>query len=225
MSPGLPPERFQQRYGHLQNITFQQSRAEDVVDSGADMATVAECLPLMDLDQAMATFGSLLRPGGTLAIWFYGGPIYADPGHEDIQSLHRAITARSFDELRPLTGHTWDTIRSWLDNVKLPANHWKDVKRIKWNSDRPLSFSDEFESALESAIQPEETVKIVTDREFWAKDVDFLWARGFIAAQIPRQESYITPEVERMYARMEKLMSGKLHRITWPVVLILATKK
>ncbi|OCK78551.1 S-adenosyl-L-methionine-dependent methyltransferase [Lepidopterella palustris CBS 459.81] len=210
----------------LPNVSFAVSRAEDVVaTTKADLITVAECLPLMDIERAMGNFSELLKPGGTLAIWFYGGPIYIDAGDEEIQALHRTITSLSYDEIKPRKGNAWSTIGSWFDNVELPEKIWTDVKRIKWNSDKPLGFSDEFQNDAASCVRPDEVVEEKIDRSFWDKEVDFRWAKSFIDAQIPRQKSYITLEVETMYDQMEKLMAGRVHKITWPVVLILATKK
>jgi trans-aconitate 3-methyltransferase len=97
------------------NLDFEVRRGEDVA-SAADPAAraragSAECMPVLDTPAAMASFAALLRPGGTLAIWFYGGPIYLSPdGSADaatvarVQHSHRAITDRSMDEFRPWAG-------------------------------------------------------------------------------------------------------------------------
>jgi trans-aconitate 3-methyltransferase len=216
-----------QRHKELANAAFSHSRAEDLSgDKIADLVTVAECLPLMEIEKAISTFRDLLKPGGTLAIWFYGGPIYTghDTATSEIQKLHRDITSRSFDQLRPLKGPTWSTIGSWLDNVALLPGEWKDVRRVKWNAEYPLGFSEDFKNDMPSAIGSSETMEKISDPTFWAKDVDFAWAKGFIDAQIPRKESYLTAEVEIIYAKMEELMGGKEHPITWPAILILATR-
>lgn len=208
-------------------MKFSHSRAEDLLgQNDADLVTVAECLPLMEIEKAMAIFNQLLRPGGTLAIWFYGGPICpgSDANTPEIQKLDRAITSRSFDPVRPLKGPTWSTIRSWLDNVTFAPSEWKDVRRMKWNSGYPLDFSEDFKDDLPSAIAASEIVETREDPTFWAKEVDLTWAKGFIDAQIPRQTSYLTDEVERMYREMREPMDGKMHPITWPVILTLAMK-
>ena len=121
-------------------------------------------------------------------------------------------------------GPAWPTIGSWLDAVALPPAVWEDVRRVKWNSAYPLGFSDDFKDGLPSAVAASEVVEPIEDLTFWEKEVDFAWARGFIDAQIPRKTSYLTQEVERMYKEMRELMEGKVLTITWPVVLILATK-
>ena len=176
--------------------------------------------------KAMSAFSNILKQGGTLAIWFYGGPMYTsnDASTPEIQQLHRKITFRSYDPVRPVKGPTCSTIGSWFDNVAMSSDSWKDVRRMKWNSGFPLGFSEDFKNDMPSAICSSETIETMSDDTFWAKDVDIAWARGFIDAQIPRNESYLTAEVERMYETMQGLMHGRTHTITWPVILILATK-
>jgi hypothetical protein len=208
-------------------VTVEHSRVEDLLGrNDADLIMVAECLPLMEVESAMSAFSDLLKTGGTLAIWFYGGPIYVGdtPETAGIQRLHRLITSRSFDPVRPLLGPTWSTIGNWLDDVAVPAGMWEDVRRVKWNSTYPLGFSEDFKDGLPSAVGEGEVVERVEDLTLWEKDVDYEWVRGFIDAQIPRRTSYLTGEVEGLYEEMRGWMEGKLRRITWPVVLILATK-
>jgi SAM-dependent methyltransferase len=228
-----------QRLSGMDNISFQVHRGEDVANShpagSADMVVAAESFALMDTEVAMASFAKLLRPGGTLAIWYYGGPIYTDDEHGRIQSLHRSITARGFDEFRPMKGTSWELVSTilfrWLDNISFPSENWVNLKRIKWNNDRPLAFEEEkevdFEVPRVSSIRPDEKVTEIIDRTFWAKEASFAWAEAFIDAQIPRKSDYKIPEVHQMFEGLKGLMGGpeKKHKICFPAVLLLATRK
>ena len=60
-------------------VTVQQCRAEDLADSvgrgdqgKVDLITVAQAIPLLDVKRALSQCAKLLRPGGTLAVWFHG---------------------------------------------------------------------------------------------------------------------------------------------------------
>lgn len=212
-------------------VTFEVARAEDVTEPQADLITAAECIPLMNQEAAIDAWARLLKPGGTLAIWFYGGPIWPDKEVE-LQYLMRKIGSRSCDEFRPFKGTPWERIwtvvSSWLDLLHFPEKDWQSVKRMKWNNDRELSFIDmaeyDFEVKYEDMSKNDE-VSEKKDRSFWAKQADFAWAKGFVDAQIPRTKDYETDEVKEMFGKMKDEMGSKTYNISWPVVLILATKK
>lgn len=70
----------------------------------ADFVAVAECIPSMDAEQAMTGFAKLLRPGGTVAIRFYGRPIFAD---EKSQDLSDKITSKAFERTFPSRSRRW----------------------------------------------------------------------------------------------------------------------
>lgn len=247
-----------QTWEGTKNVTFEACAAEKLTDGqeekqdrlgSVDLITVAEAIPLMDTKSSMAAFADLLKPGGTLAIWFYGGPIFHSPGADDddspevqeLQKVFRLITDYSFDQFRPFDEHwrqAWEKISSWLDNIAFDPRHFRNVRRIKWNSDRPLVFLDsredsgdyvnggDYKSSSSSRITPDETVEDRgKDKAFWAKEnVDFEWAKGFIDAQMPRTKDYITEEVSVLYEQLEALMRGKTWNVRWPVVLLLATR-
>ncbi len=87
----------------------------------ADLVTVAECIPLMHAEQAMSVLAKLLRLGGTVAIWFYGRPIFADKSQKKCQAIYSRITGKAFERVLPLKGSPMAraliTMASWLDNV------------------------------------------------------------------------------------------------------------
>lgn len=123
---------------------------------------------------------------------------------------------------------------SWLDNIGFPPEHWTNVERTKWNHDKPLSFLPEeyfdFDVKYKNAITPDEKVAEGIDRDFWAKEqcgVD--WVEEFIDAQFPWKstDDEVGAQLKPMYKELEEAMggAGSKTRISWPVVLLLATRK
>ena len=227
------------------SVIYKHCRAEDLVNAinpndlgKADLVTVAECIPLMHAEQAMPVFAKLLRPGGTVAIWFYGRPIFAEKGQEKSQAIYDRIVGKAFERVFPLKGSpmakSFVTITSWLDVIPFSHELWSDVERIKWNNDRPISFLDEqyfdFEVKYESAVGSADKIEERKDRDFWAKeDCGIEWVRSFINAQWPWKttDDDIGAQMEPMYEELETAMGGKGSRTTiaWPVVLLLATRR
>ena len=227
------------------NVTVEQCRAEDLVTlmgpnghGKADLITLAECIPLMDAEQAFSGFAKLLRPGGTLAIWFYGKPIFAGERQEKSQQIYNQIAGKAFSRNLPIKGTIWQqaytVMASWLDNIGFPREDWTDVERTKWNHDKPLSFLPEeyydFEVKYKNVVNSDEKVEERVDRDFWAKEqcgVD--WVEGFIDAQFPWKSTNdeIGAQLKPMYKELEEAMGGQgsKTRISWPVVLLLATRK
>lgn len=231
----------------LDNVSFEVGTAEGIISANkdragtADLITVAECIPLMDTGAAMSAFAELLRPGGTLAIWFYGKPIFASPGlSEDspevagVQRLFQDVLNRSFDEFRPHKGGVLEKpctmINSWLDNVPFDPAHFRDVRRVKWNTDTELNMLGRdgmgFDTTRINLVREGEIIEDKgVDRSFLLReDVDLDWAKGFIDSAIARKKDYITEEVEEMLGRLEAKMKGKTWNASWPAVLLLATK-
>ncbi|KAL1881331.1 hypothetical protein Daus18300_001184 [Diaporthe australafricana] len=231
----------------LGNVDFEVGTGEGIASAGedrngtADLITVAECIPLMDTQAAMSAFAKLLRPGGTLAIWFYGGPIFASPGSSEdspevagVQALFQGILNRSYDQFRPFKGSVLEKpctmIHSWLDNVAFDPVQFGDLRRVKWNTDKELhmlsskvmGFDLEHVNLIgEGEIVDDEGV----DRSFLLRNgVDFDWAKGYIDSAIARKKDYITEEVREMFEELESRMKGRAWNASWPAVLLLATK-
>lgn len=202
-----------------------------------DMLAAAECVPLMDTKAAISNFARLMKPGGTLAIWFYGGPIYTHNGQVDalaaeIRRRHREITSLGFEEHRPFKGtiwaQAWNVICSWLDSIDLPESEWKNVQRIKHNHGHEIGFidQDQFDAEVQyaSKVKPGEEV-FHEESSLWKNSADFSWAKGFIDTNIPRTKDYITDEVRQLYESLEEKMSGEDFEVIWPAVCIFATRK
>ncbi|KAL8803234.1 MAG: hypothetical protein Q9200_006300, partial [Gallowayella weberi] len=129
-----------------QKLKLLHSSAEDIAShhpaSSLDMITAAECLPLIDAPKALSEFSTALKPNGTLAIWFYGRPIFAESEYQaTCQPLLNSILDRSFAPLiknnGPQAQKGWkrgmDRMASFLDDIDLSPTEWKCVERWKWN--------------------------------------------------------------------------------------------
>ena len=235
------------RFCEERNITVEQCRAEDLASSvgrnsqgKVDLITIAQTLPLLDAKQAFSQCAKLLASGGTFAVWFHGGPIFVEEGQRKSQEIYDRLTGKTYVE-RTLPWKSTpmeracNVLASWTDNVALPSNDWEDVRRIKWNSDRPLNFFGyeylDFEPDYESAVGLEEKVEERFDRNLWLQEGrDIAWVKGFVEAQWPWERAVSKEageELERMYEDLETAMGGKTGKVKigWPVSLLLATRK
>ena len=238
----------EQRLGLLvssQKVSLVHCSAEEIADahppSSVDLIAAPECFPLIDAARAMQAFSTLLKPSGTLAIWFYGRPIFAEPEYAiQCQPLLESILDLSFSKAikggGPQRKAGWkratDRMASFLDDIELKSDVWRDVERRKWNAQHAMPFwgpeACDFEITPMSAVQAGEKVVEKQDASFWERRWDVGGVRGFVLANLPTFDAERQDErVESKYKELEQAMGGEgaIRKITWPVVLILASKK
>lgn len=229
-------------------ITFLVASGEEVADNttaaSADAIFVGEAIALMDTEAAIAGFSRILKPKGTLAIWFYGRPIFADGQKDKCQAIYDKIVTRLFGRAikggGPEQTAGWkratDSMASWFDNVAFTADAWEDVQRHKWNPHGRICFYDDeaCDFPIEGTVRSEvpakdEKVVEMVDETFWAESWDVGEVRRFIEVNLPsfREAHGEDPEVEAWYAELGEAMGGKdmKRKIAWPVVLLLASRK
>jgi trans-aconitate 3-methyltransferase len=220
--------------------------AEHVSPESGDLITVAECMPLIDPEKGVDGWGTVLKPGGTLAIWFYGRPLFVsttDPTALDdkcnaiysdiVDKLFRRALHPRDDPSKVNTSRASICMHNWLDNVKLDSSSWENVRRHKWNPDYELSFYDpSLGGAMEvpkvSNIGPHEKYTQELDRGFWGENWGIEEVKTFVKCNLPAFGPWMgEQEYVELFAKLEGTMggSGAKRRITWPVVLILATRK
>lgn len=241
-------------HGHLPNIEFRLCPGEDaalgVPAASCDAVACAEAIPLMDHERALASFARVLRPGGTLAVWFYGRPIFAEGDdraaacQEVYGRLFTAAAAKVVEAGGPALRAGWkasnDVIASELDAVGFPPETWRDVERHKWNtaSGGPGGANMEFNDALPGVPidRPSrvdlgrEKVTHVRDAAFWAERWDAGEVRNFIRALLPtagHAQLDQDPALRGLFDELAEAMGGEgaKRQIGWPVVLLLATRK
>ena len=235
----------------ISRLTLVHSPAESLADAvdetiggggKTDLLTVSECIPLLDAPHALAAFRSLLRPGGTLAIYFYGRPIFtggAEPARLD--ALYDRIATRICSFLLPFKGtpgfpvhqRAAEALVSQLDSIALPSGEWEHVVRYKWNPDVSLLFNSkdgyDFEFERVDRREEGETTEEIRDRTWWQDEWDADRIKAYLDSVYP---SYIEKAGSARYAEIEQgieefreaLGGGKV-TVSFPVVLILATKK
>jgi trans-aconitate 3-methyltransferase len=218
-----------------------EGTADPVSASSVDLITAAECFPLVDAATALQAFRTVLRPRGTVAIWFYGRPAFAEPEFTPTcQPLLDRILDICFTPAIKGSGPqrklAWkratDRMASFLDDVELPASEWEDVRRYKWNTHLPMPFygagACNFDITPSSAVAETEIVSMIDDLAIWERGWDVADARRFVLANLPTfDEANEDDTVRGLYKELETAMggSGAKRKITWPVVLILGSKK
>ncbi|TVY88955.1 Oxidoreductase [Lachnellula willkommii] len=234
----------------LERMKFIHSKAEDLrtnvpAEHGGqgttDLITVSECMPLLDPTQALKAFNILLRPGGSLAIYFYGPAIYTDGNVERCNALYDQIATRICSFSKPMKGtpsHPFylrgaETLLSYMDNIAMPEDDWEFVERHKWSPDFPLLFNSkegfDFEFEHVDRTTSGETVKQYTDREYWGAHWSIDELKSYLDSVYPnwhdKAGSSGVAEVDSLLAQLDDAMGREKRKVTFPTVLILATKK
>lgn len=196
----------------------------------------------MDTQLALHNISTLLRPGGTVAIWFYGPPFFIDTGVASIcQPIYDAIMDHNF---RPIvTGggdarkESWkravDGKFSWLDYIPFDEERWQDVRRHKWNTGARLSFFTP--NICDFPVEPVSSVgkyDVVTEEQnpnFWQVSWDVEKLRSFVRASFPKPSELLGPDdkMDEMFKQLADAMGGPdvKVKLSWPAVLILASKR
>lgn len=171
---------------YADQMTFVLCKGEElaahVPPGSADAVFSGEALALMDFNKAVESFAKVLKPGGTLAVWYYGRPMFAEGDSSTLcQSLYKEIANRQFGRIikggPPAKTAFWkdttDCMASWLDSVRFSEAQWKDVRRHKWNTHGKMTFYDEaacdFKFEVSSAITEGEIVSEKRDEDLWAE--------------------------------------------------------
>ena len=207
----------------------------------ADLIAAAECFPLVDAKVAVDAFSQVLRPNGTLAIWFYGRPIFAESEYAGkCQPLLNSILDLQFAKIikkcPPQQKTSWERatnrMASWLDDIKLDSDVWRDIERRKWSNQHPMPFygseACDFEIVRSTSIAEGERTVEIQDATFWERQWDLAGVKRFVSANLPYfDELEVDDRVEALYKDLERAMDGEdqVRKITWPVVCMLASKK
>ncbi|KAI9652279.1 MAG: hypothetical protein M1831_007065 [Alyxoria varia] len=204
-----------------------------------DFVVGGESFALMDTDRAKTCFAELLKPGGTLAVWYYGRPIFN--GEPKVQEIYNKIVTKIFrpvvsggnEASRAMWKRSTEIMATWLDNIDFSPEQWTDVQRHKWNSHAPMEFfhdsACDYPIERTSLVSPAEKVIETQDNSFWAEDWDIADVKRFVLANVPtfRESESEEKELEALWEDLDAAMGGKGEKkhITWPVVLVLATRK
>ncbi|KAL2751793.1 hypothetical protein ACRALDRAFT_213747 [Sodiomyces alcalophilus JCM 7366] len=243
VAPALMPQHLHGR------LTFIHSPAEDLADktpatSGGngttDLITVSECMPLLNAPKALKAFHHLLRPGGTLGIYFYGPCIFADGAVEECNAAYDKVATRICAFNQPMKGtpgfpfhlHAAETLESYMDNIAFPAEDWENVVRYKWNCDMPLLFNSkagfDFDFGAVDRRSEGEVTEEAINRDFWGVEWSVADVKAYLDSVYPNYRDKAGAryaEVEALLQELDTAMGGEKRKVTFPVVLLLATKK
>ncbi|ETS76960.1 hypothetical protein PFICI_10834 [Pestalotiopsis fici W106-1] len=236
----------------IKRMTFVKSSAEDLASANipesvgkgqTDLILVSECIPLLDISKAFAAFRALLRPGGTLAIYFYSRPIFTGDNEAELNQLYDRIATRVCQFLLPFKGtpgfpihyRAAEAMSSGLDSIPFDPEAWQDVVRYKWNADVPLTFNSkegyDFEvEPVDRRDHSTEITKEITDRDFWAEEWDIGRVASFLDSVFPNYRNKAGDkfeEVQSLFTELETALGGPkaTRKVSFPVVLLLATRK
>ncbi|EGD95847.1 hypothetical protein TESG_03311 [Trichophyton tonsurans CBS 112818] len=183
--PGQVSAQLARKFSHVVVSTGEELAAKFPLAS-ADLVVCPLMFPLMDCNAALTSFQSLLKPNGTLAIWFYSRVHFSEPEYAQTCQplLDRIINHHYGREIQgngPEHSAKWkpvaDQIASWLDNVPFAEAEWHSVERWKWNrSWTDMGFftqgACDFKVEPTSCVGEKEKVIEIEDRNFWRKDWD-----------------------------------------------------
>ncbi|KAJ5116048.1 S-adenosyl-L-methionine-dependent methyltransferase [Penicillium angulare] len=206
-----------------------------------DLVACALTFPLLDTEATLHSFRTLLKPGGTLAIWFYGRAHFSEPDFAHCQHLLNEIIDHHFGqmiqakEMGPVFREQWKStaegIASWLDYIPFHESKWQDVQRYKWNASwTTMGFFTPQACGLDvnpiSRVKSAERIFEIEDRNLWRKDWTVTQLKTFVNHIFPfattDQES-----VQPIWEQLEQDMGGAHARraFSWPVALNLASRR
>lgn len=218
---------------------------KELEDGSADLVTCAESVPMMNTPVMLENFARLLKPQGTVAVWFYGRPRFTEETHkEKCQKLYDEIMNRTFYKAinsgGPKALENWKLatggIMSWLDYVDMGASaYWSNVERWRWNSNLASDpgFYDEnaFEGELSvapSAVRDGETRKEVNDTTFWTKTWSLAGVRKFVDYTFPNIGDSVREDakIQELFTQLGEAMGGPEAQRSYTIAcaLILATR-
>jgi SAM-dependent methyltransferase len=227
-------------------LSYTLSKGEDLINhfpsSSFDLITCALTFPLLNTERALNTILTLLRPGGSLAISFYGPPFFTEPSVAlECQPLLYALADNQFKPVvsgqGPEGRASWkravDGMTSRLDYIPFPPSLWQDVRRHKWNTHARLPFfgpeACDFRVDSVSNVAGHEIVTEERDPNFWSVEWDVNMIMRFIAAIFPKSAELNAPDPKKDALFKQLLLAIGGHGIkkpmSWPAVLITARKR
>lgn len=129
-----------------ENIQFLVGSAEqappEIQENSVDLITGAECCHWVDHEKFFKESFRILKPGGTLAYWFYKDPIFI--GHDKANEIYTNYTYNSSMEMNKddtferymgpyyqQPGH--DYLRTLMKEIEVPTKYYKNVVRHEYD--------------------------------------------------------------------------------------------
>lgn len=215
------------------NVSFKQCVAEDLSqfpDNHFDLVTIGESAQWFQ-NKAFEEIGRVLKPQGTLAMWFYGNShVPGDP----VASKILYDTFFKFNTIFPYTEDTdamFQRITSGLDKCKIPEEYFEPgTRRLRINYKSGTCVNPPGAYPCKTALPPSPIPQ--SDEIIPIEDPDFLtvtkswdWFKGFMSVLIPMEHLDSNEVYKEEFDRLEKVLGGQQVKFSWAVSMILARKK
>jgi SAM-dependent methyltransferase len=229
-------------------FTFSCCKGEDAqlatASSSVDMVTVATAAHFMDVDLLMSAVADSLKPGGTLAIVFYGRSRIANSARAE--EVYTRVYSNIGERLAKQVQLSDEALKAqWergmanasmgLEFVPLDARVWdmSRSKRVKINSlHGERSFAGFHESWLDTKSRAgpgeERAFYEYGDEEAagWRKIVDKKWFRGHVGSYSQGDPGYLLDMP--VFKELEKVLEEEFPDdgivVEWTVNVVLTTK-
>lgn len=216
------------------NVEFKEAVAEDLsqfADNSFDMVFIAEAAHWFE-NEAFEEVGRVLKPNGTLAMWFYGTPFVK--GNHVASKLLRDCVYR-FGRAIPyseLIDASYQRITSGLDCCKLPENYFAPgSKRLRVNY-KECNLVPHGAFPCRVALPPYQIP--IEDEFIYLDDPDFLtttrpwyWIKEFMKVLIPMEDIDFDKLMEEEFTQLEKELGDQTDgvKFSWAVSMVIAHKR
>ncbi|KAL2819466.1 S-adenosyl-L-methionine-dependent methyltransferase [Aspergillus granulosus] len=219
----------------LVELQFRLSRAEELAwlaDSSIDIVVAAEAVHFFDHGPWFREVSRVLKPGGTLAFWFYqpAGVVQGNPAATNIvKSIFRlyydawAADCNNTDEAKVKRRATGIHGNSLLDTVSPPTDAFEDEMRVKWIPEGYVSCSP-----MLPIDRSSHTVGHITHQSEGMMEKSWNWESFQQYLETLAISHYADPEEERrLKQEFKDSVGGDEARFTmlWPLVLVLCRRK
>jgi SAM-dependent methyltransferase len=215
-------------------FSFKQASAEDMSwlePESVDMVTIGAAIHWTNPELAVRAAATVLRSGGTLAVWYYNGrPIFAD--NLAAGEIFNQIMERWAKESKKPGSESEKSLlvsNTGLDCVPLPEGSFQSgARRIKINTqgrwDAFALVRSKAEIKHKSRVGQHDVLENREITGSWETIADVEWLQGYVQSLQP---TISTESCADLWKQMEVALSGQKQttRIVWPTVLLLATKK
>lgn len=217
----------------LTKFSFHQASAEDMswLEPGSvDMVTIGAAIHWTNPVLAVRAAATVLRPGGTLAIWYYNGrPFFAD--NLAAGELFDELMERWAKEAKKPGSESEKSLlvsNTELDCVPLPEELFeRGARRIKINAQgRSSAFA-----LVRSKAWMKHPIRVgahdVSEHcevlGSWQTIANVEWLQGYLQSLQP---TIANESCADLWERLEVALGGEKRatRIVWPTVLLLATR-
>jgi trans-aconitate 3-methyltransferase len=216
------------------NFSFKQASAEDISwlePESIDMVTIGAAIHWTYPELAVRAAATVLRTGGTLAIWYYNGrPFFVD--NPPAGEIFNEIMERWAEQSKKPGSESEKSLfvsNTELDCVPFPEELFeRRARRIKINAQgQPDAFALVRSKAgikYGSRIGKYDVLESCEVPGSWETIADVEWLQGYVQSLQP---TISTESCADLWKQMDVALGGeqKTTRIIWPTVLLLATKK